>query len=201
MKADVPTPASSAPPFLAEAELRAHADAIAAIRTRSEALLAGLTDEQFNWRPAPGAWSLAQCLGHLSVSGALYLDSMEAAIAEAHKRGTRGRGPFKHGLLGNVFVRSMEPPAKLKVKNPRAFTPPPEQPLAEGSRAFFTVQDRIVRALQAANGLHLAKVKVPSPITPLVKLSLGQCFALLAAHERRHLWQAERLRSHPAFPR
>ncbi len=31
-------------------------------------------------------------------------------------------------------------------------------------------------------------------MTSLMRMSLGQCFGLLAAHERRHLWQAARVR-------
>jgi hypothetical protein len=31
-------------------------------------------------------------------------------------------------------------------------------------------------------------------------MPLGSGFALMAAHERRHLWQARKLMQHPEFP-
>jgi hypothetical protein len=31
-------------------------------------------------------------------------------------------------------------------------------------------------------------------------MGLGPCFAFLAAHERRHLWQAWQVRKDPGFP-
>jgi hypothetical protein len=33
-----------------------------------------------------------------------------------------------------------------------------------------------------------------------LKFTLGQAFRLLAAHERRHLWQARNVRNAPNFP-
>ena len=39
-----------------------------------------------------------------------------------------------------------------------------------------------------------------SPVTKLLRLSLGQEFALLIAHEQRHLWQARQVRANPQFP-
>jgi hypothetical protein len=51
-----------------------------------------------------------------------------------------------------------------------------------------------------AEGLDLARVKVPTPISRLLKLSLGMTLAQAAAHERRHLEQARRVRENPRFP-
>jgi hypothetical protein len=43
-------------------------------------------------------------------------------------------------------------------------------------------------------------VRTASPAAPLFFLTLGQCFGALAAHDRRHLWQARRVREDPHFP-
>jgi hypothetical protein len=37
-------------------------------------------------------------------------------------------------------------------------------------------------------------VKVRSVLNPRLKLSLGDWFQFMAAHARRHLWQADRVR-------
>ena len=47
--------------------------------------------------------------------------------------------------------------------------------------------------LNSANGLDLERIRVRSPAVPLIKLSLGAAFEIQAAHERRHLLQAEQL--------
>ena len=48
---------------------------------------------------------------------------------------------------------------------------------------------------RAADGLDLRRVKVVTPISRWVKLSLGMAFAQTAAHERRHLEQSRRVRN------
>ena len=47
----------------------------------------------------------------------------------------------------------------------------------------------------------LSKARVQSPASRWIRLDLGAGFALMAAHERRHLWQARRLTERPDFPK
>ena len=51
-----------------------------------------------------------------------------------------------------------------------------------------------MRVIEEADGIDLASVKVNNPVSRWFKLSLGQELAFTAAHERRHLWQAVRVR-------
>jgi len=37
----------------------------------AQKLTAGISDRQFNWQPEPGRWSIAQCLVHLNLAGAI----------------------------------------------------------------------------------------------------------------------------------
>jgi hypothetical protein len=41
---------------------------------------------------------------------------------------------------------------------------------------------------------------VQSPASHWIKISLNSGFALMAAHERRHLWQARRVLAAAGFP-
>jgi hypothetical protein len=56
------------------------------------------------------------------------------------------------------------------------------------------LQSQLTLLAQSADGLDLARIKVPTPISRLIRLSLGMTFAQVAAHERRHLDQAWRVR-------
>lgn len=51
-----------------------------------------------------------------------------------------------------------------------------------------------------SDGLDLSAVSTASPAARFFTLTLGQCFGALAAHDRRHLWQAHQVVAHPAFP-
>jgi len=52
------------------ARLLSYEDQLRSIRQDAEGLMAGLSDAQFNWPPAPGRWSMAGCFDHLNKSAA-----------------------------------------------------------------------------------------------------------------------------------
>jgi hypothetical protein len=174
---------------------------IAQIKEQAATLVQGLSDAQYNWHPAPDRWSIAQCVAHIVVGNEIYFPVFETCIAQARKKGLTGNGPFHYGWLGNWFVRTLDAPPKRRMKNPAPITPPPEQPLAKGIADFNAAHDRLLQFMLAANGLDLGRAKLRSPLLKLLKLSLGQGFALQLAHARRHLWQANEVRKHAEFPK
>jgi hypothetical protein len=163
-------------------------------------LLAGIGDPAFNWRHAPGTWSMAQCLDHLNLTGRKYLRALDRAIEDGHAKKILGRGPFRYGLLESWTVRVMDAPPMFRIRAPKAFAPAAEARLAESLAAFAALQDEFQKSLARADGLDLRRVKVRSPVTRHIKFSLGKAFAAISAHQRRHLWQARQLRGHAGFP-
>jgi DinB superfamily len=190
--------AESAEPL--DADLQEYRRQIETVTDDARELLDGLSQAQINWSAAPGHWSIAECLDHLTVTNREMLESIKNAINDARTKGLTGRGPFRHGMIGNMIVRSMEPPVKMKFKAPGIFKPRAEQSLEVVARDFFAVQDEVLGIINEANGINLARAKVTSPVLKWMKLSLGQAFGLIATHERRHLWQARRVKTDPAFP-
>jgi hypothetical protein len=45
-------------------------------------LVAGLTEEQLKWQPAPGSWSVGQCREHLCITNEAYLPPISVAVNE-----------------------------------------------------------------------------------------------------------------------
>jgi hypothetical protein len=62
-------------------------------------------------------------------------------------------------------------------------------------REFFQSQDDILDCFRMANGLHLARIKVPVYDYKYIRLSLGQGFKLFVIHEQRHILQAQRIKT------
>lgn len=169
-----------------------------------ETIAHGLTQEQFNWRPGPGRWSIGGCIAHLNFQQ-IDLPSIEAAIARGRARNITGQGPFTLGLLSRKWVASQDLPVTRKFKAAKRFSPPSEVDLGNALTEYRRIQAELRRLMQNADGLHLGKVRVllpalPSAVRWLFKMPLGALFALGTAHDRRHLWQAEQVRSDPAFP-
>lgn len=183
-----------------DSDLREYRRQIEAVTNNARDLLNGLSQAQINWSAAPVHWYIAECFDHLTVTNREMLQNIQEAINDARTKGLTGRGPFRHGMIGNMIVRSMEPPVKMKFKAPKIFKPRAEQSLETVARDFFATQDEVLSVINEANGVHLARAKVTSPVLKWMKLSLGQAFGLIATHERRHLWQARQVKTNPAFP-
>lgn len=184
-------------------ELRERQRQFEAAKQQLRQLATGLTDEQFNWRPEPGRWSIAQCVDHLRVTGAQVLPRIDQGIAHARARQWFSPGPFRYGFLGDWFVRAngaTERPPRRGFKAPGLYAPSAEQPLSRMIPAFVQLQDDLISRVRNANGLDLAPVKVNSPVSRWIRLSLGQWFALVAAHQERHLGQAARVRQAVGSP-
>lgn len=160
-----------------------------------------LRDDQFAWQPAPDHWSIGHVLDHLNATARHYLPVLDEGISEAIRRGIYAEGPFKYAWLGRVLVYVNEPPPKFRVKAPHKVHPAPARPRNEIVAALRAYQVQFVDRLRQANGLDLARARVGTPIHKWVRFSLGSGFALMAAHERRHLWQVQRITEAPAFPR
>jgi hypothetical protein len=185
-------------------ELEAFRAQFEALSAEAAALVGPLSDAQFAWSPAPGVWSVGQCIEHLNVTARAYLPSLDQGIASAIRSGVYGTGPFTYNVLGRLIVRSMEPPPLWRLKAPAIFTPPAAQPQRTRSEimaGFRGYQVQYIDRLRQANGVDLAKARVVSPANRLLHISLGSGFALQIAHERRHLWQAQQLVARADFPK
>ena len=193
----MPAPGTAVKQALIE-ELRDYYEQFENLKEDALELSAPLNDSQFNWRPSPKQWSISECLGHLNVLDGLDVPAIRAAIEAGGAAGLTGKGPFRYGFLSRQFVRFSEPPVKLKFKAPKVYQPPPDQPKDKVVAEFLAIHDQLLDLIPKSNGLDLARIKVGTPFR--MKFCLGQRFALLAAHDRRHLRQAWDVRRQPDFP-
>jgi hypothetical protein len=192
------------------ADIRTLEAALDAVDGDARKLIDGLTAEQGIWRPAPGAWSIAHCLDHLATANRVYLQAMEPAAAEALARGRRRRRPALPGLIGGWFVRSLDAPAfaggpfrlrrsrpvkpRFKMKAPAKIVPRVSPALADAAAQFFASQDQARAFLGKYADIDLAGVHFPNPFIRAVRFSLATGMHVIAAHDRRHVWQAWNVR-------
>jgi hypothetical protein len=173
---------------------------VAALRRDARELTAGLSPAQLNWRPSPKRWSIAQCLEHLTRTVMLYPERVEAMLVEAKQRAARREKPYRESAFSRWFVRSMNPPVKLRVPTTKQVNPPPDLDAERVKREFDAAHERLTSWIAAADGLSLRHARTTSPFNRMFRFTLGQVFALNTAHGRRHLWQARQVRAQPSFP-
>ena len=158
-------------------------------------LVSGMSEEQLRWSPAPGRWSVAQCIAHLAKSAEVNLPRVDAALAEATQRNLRGDGPFQLDFVGGLLKWSLEPPYRMKVKTTAPFEPDALDPVAHVLPHFLASQSEILARVDRAQGLALDQVKITSAFNSKVRYNAFAAFHIMLAHIRRHLWQAEQVKA------
>ena len=152
--------------------------------------LADAHRDEFFRRPSENRWSAGEQIAHVSLTDRPYLDVMDPVIREARIRGRLSEGPFRGGLLGNWFARSMAPPVKRRMKTMKQLHPAPSLTADAVVQDFEAVRSALVASLESARGVDLDRAKIRSPYLKLLKMPLYSAYQVLLIHADRHLWLA-----------
>lgn len=156
--------------------------------------------------PGPGRWSAAQSIDHLTRSLEATLPAMTTAVERGRTRSILGAAPYGRGTFpGRWLLAILEAPVGRGVPAPRRFRPAAEPGAApELAHAFAAAQGRVRSLLRAADGLALGRLRLATPVSPLLRVTLAQAFRIHVAHEARHrvqAWQALRAAGVPGLDR
>jgi hypothetical protein len=163
-----------------------------------ESLTAGVARELLLRRPRRRSWSVAECIEHLNITGQVFFlrlrHEIDALRQESAENGDKflPSAEFKMEFLAKALLWYLEPPARLKSSAPDNFQPLQSPNPDRVVPAFLVLQSRLRELLAEAQGLPLDQCKITSPFASNVHYNLYSAFCLIAAHQRRHLWQARR---------
>ena len=154
-----------------------------------------LPEAQLAAQAAPHRWSAAQCLEHLNIYGHHYLPAMQAAIGRGRQRGLRPSPTRRPGWLGQWFTNLMLPQAdgtlKSLMKSPKNAIPAPQPDPRAALAEFIEQQETLLTLLEAAAAVNINALRVPTSLSPLLRLRLGDTLAFVIAHNERHVLQAD----------
>ena len=167
-------------------DVRAQFDAVSAAAQR---ILTGNPAAALQWRPRPGAWSAAEAIAHLTLTNQHYYPLLH----EAAPRLRPGDGPYRMNFAAKLLRWILEPPYRSGVKTLPSMNPEPASPDAPDKvlADFLDCQRQVLDFMAAGRGKALDEVVIVSPFSKRVKYNYYACFVVLAAHERRHIGQAE----------
>jgi len=178
--------------------------ALASIRNELDATtvhLHALVDsmDDATWRARPGTdrWSVAECIEHLNMTSRAYVELIPDALRGARERGlTQSSGSYRMDFMGWFLAKMLEPPVKrMRVTTSEPFAAPPVGAKAKVVSDYETLQRSLIEFLSQADGLALSKIKIASPFNDKMRYSVYSAYRVIAAHQRRHLWQAEQARA------
>jgi uncharacterized damage-inducible protein DinB len=179
------------------AELHASGDALtdAACALRDD-----LSTDQLVWQPPDGGWSIASCFEHLAVTAELYVDRLDDTIERSRALGMVENRPYHPTWIGGWLVKAAGPGGMKKVGAPKKFRPAKDGADPKALDRFIKANTEVLRQIRSADGCDLNRVRFGSPITWLIRLSIGDALHLLVRHGQRHVGQAHRIRDSDGFP-
>lgn len=174
---------------------------IAQVRSLILGATQGLTKEQWDFRPAEGAWSIAQTLEHVvMVQG--FITARIADLMEG-KIGMPAAADRDHAALDEIALYRFS--ARLaKFKGPDFAQPPGKMGPLEALETFGQNCDALEALLDAPGELRGAVLDSP----PMKAISGGkydtmdayQWLLAVASHTERHAKQMVEVRGHREFP-
>ncbi len=160
----------------------------------SSQLFLRLSDEQLQYRPGPGRWSIAEIFGHLNIFHDLYIRSILSRVTLAPDWSS---DRYNSGWLGDWIYEKIMPRADGSVFKYRAMKAHcVNAELLDGREELESFQrkcDALDDILRHAATKNLQKIQIPFYFTGLLCLRLGDTLRTLVAHSERHLLQAQQV--------
>lgn len=186
---------AAAPPEVSPSQqaVLAHLD-----RTRTLFLgaIAGLTPEQWAWKPAPDRWSVAECAEHITRTEAFLRDLTSGVVKEP---GTAEELAASHGQSGTIL-------AAVTDRSHQFQAPEPLNPMKQGEMRSY---EQIVRDFNFERGRSYELAAAHDDLEALAKthpalqkpVDLAGWLYFLSGHVERHTKQIEEVKATPGFPR
>jgi len=167
----------------------------------AERIAGSSSDEQFYWRPRNGAsWSIAGCLDHLAIINAFYAKAIRTGIEHAKAQHWTRQGPLTPGYFGALFINSLEPPVKRRLRAPRGMQPVLAKGRTEILAGYRAAHDAVRHLIVDAADIDVNRARYRNPFLKVVHFRVSTGLRVIAAHDRRHLWQAEQVRQTAGYP-
>ncbi|KAB2847087.1 MAG: DinB family protein [Melioribacteraceae bacterium] len=164
------------------------------LKTSVKNLTEDLSEEKFNTKPAPDSWSVAECISHLNATWNPYKKLLDEAIANNQNSSVKNPDDFKPRFIMKKFTEMMEPPYKFKMKTFAQFVSSEKLSKQGTINKFNDTIEQAAKYIHACENVDIKKTIIVSPVSKVIKYQLGELFPFLAAHARRHIWQAENVK-------
>jgi len=170
-------------------------DAVAHLeRTRKmfQEEIAGLSEAQWKFKPAPERWSVAECAEHITES-----EDFLRGLAEKNAKASAGA---ETSQVPDAKVVATVTDRSAKFKAPEPLVPSGRFASREDvAREFDARRARTVELVRSHPEAELRKRVRPNPA--LGAVDAYQFFLFLSGHTERHILQMREVKADPGFPK
>ena len=177
-----------------DASLADKEKALAYLETSKKGVLAatkGLSEAQWNFKPAPDKWSVAECMEHVAAAE----DFIRGLIAENVMKSPAA--PDRDIARIDAGIMAMVPDRTNKAQAPEPLKPTNRFGSPQGSIQHFVESRAKTEEFLKSTG-DLRGHAADSPVG--TKWDAYEFVLLIAAHSERHTKQIEEVKASPNFP-
>src|SRR5258705_3051561 len=153
----------------------------------------GLSEAQWNFKPASDKWSVAECVEHIAAAEDLIRGMDMDKVMKARAGPGRDTAKIDAGIMAMIPDRSHKAQAPDELKRTNRFGSP------EGSLKHF-VESRTTTENFLKDTPDLRAHAVDSPMGG-PKVDAYEWVLFVAAHSQRHTKQIEEVKADPNFPK
>lgn len=183
----------SADPGLTTVERKVAADYLETTRENLLGSIKGLSADQLNFRSAPDAWSVAECVEHLTLSETNLFSMVEGSLKEEADPSRRKEVTMTDD---GVFATIADRTQKIKTKEP--FEPTGKFGSHESTVGEFLKRRSATVKYVKTTGDDLRNHYFTFPFGTLDSYQL---LIFIAGHTKRHTLQIEEIKSQSGFPK
>ncbi len=152
--------------------------------------IAGLSDAQWKFKPAPDRWSIAEVAEHITLTEGFLYNLVTDKVMKTEA--VTDRAPVKHEQDEELLARMRDRSKKAKASeemSPKGKYPTP----AAAAEAFKQERDRNIEYIRTTQDDLRSHVQG--------KMDGYQYFILIAGHAERHVAQMNEVKADPNYPR
>lgn len=153
---------------------------------------AQLDQDSLNYKPAPGSWSILECLEHLNRYSRYYNQALAKAIAASPERAHLPE--ISYSWIGKKSLDMIRPQNMKKHKTLKHMNPNNSKLDREVIAEFMKHQHELLALLASAESVNLNKKAVPVELFRLLEMRIGEALEFVVVHEQRHIQQALRVK-------
>ena len=166
---------------------------LAESRERLLGTVQGLSREQLHYRPAPGRWSVAECVEHIATVEERVLGLIQVTLSAGAAPSRRSATEIKDAALVEDVAGRV-----TRFQAPDFLVPRGQWPDEQLLRQFEAARQK-TREFAGSTDADLRKHFYMHPV--LGELDLYQWLLLIAAHCDRHRTQSEEVMASAGFPK
>ena len=162
-------------------------------------LITGVTDEQWNFKPAPDRWSVAECVEHIVRTEQAVLAGVRASVAGPRDPEWYSRTSGKNELLRQAVLTRNPGGAGSTFRAPYEVSPTEKWDRARGIEDFFKSHGA-VRAYVETMPRTIKDHTFMNPFPEIGWMNAHDWLTLTALHIRRHSMQIAEVQQDPGYP-